>query len=106
MSGGFTSSHLIAGTTELDEEDQARRVIAAHALDAADCALLLEMVGLRPGHESRLANVTHGMTGYRLGCRCKYCRKANATRCRKQRAHLRETTTADAPINTVTTGES
>ena len=30
--------------------------------------------------------VVHGMPGYRKGCRCKSCRKANAARCRRQRA--------------------
>jgi hypothetical protein len=105
MSKGFTSSQLIAGDVDTGEEDRARRTIAARAIDAADCALLLEVVGLLPGHESRLTRITHGMPGYRLGCRCKRCRKANANRNVQQRARQRETTTADAPINT-TTGES
>lgn len=102
MSKDFTSGQLIAGDVDTDDETKARRTIAAHAKDAADCALLLGAVGLLPGHESRLSNITHGMPGYRLGCRCKYCRKANAQRNTAQRARHSETTTADAPINTTT----
>lgn len=66
--------------------ERAARYIAANATDAADCTRLLAMVGLLPaGHPASLLPSDHGMRGYRLGCRCKTCRKANGNRLARQR---------------------
>lgn len=78
-----------------EEELKASRYVASIARDKADCVQLLDALGLLPA----LARVEHGMPGYQAGCRCKTCRRANANRTRRQRTAIRETTTADAPIN-------
>lgn len=64
-----------------DEQTKARRYVASVAVDAEDCRQLLEVLGLC-GRRIR----EHGMPGYRQGCRCKTCRRANAARNRSQRA--------------------
>jgi hypothetical protein len=81
-----------------DECAAARKVIAAHATDSDDEQRLLQALGLAPNEITE-----HGMPGYRAGCRCPVCRKANRSRCAAQRAR-HATTVTDAPINT-TTGE-
>lgn len=81
------------------EQQRAARYVAAVATSADDCRQLLDVLGLLP----KLLTVKHGMPGYRAGCRCKRCRKANANRTQKQRAR-HATTTADCPINTTTSG--
>lgn len=73
--------------------------VASIATSPGDCRQLLDVLGLLP---TRMT-VEHGMPGYRKGCRCVRCRKANANRNQKQRA-ARRTTTADVPINTTTGG--
>lgn len=63
-----------------DEQTKAARYVASVAVDADDCRELLEALGLvRRVRE-------HGMRGYRQGCLCKTCRKANAARNQRQRA--------------------
>lgn len=81
-----------------DEQIKASRYVASIAHDKTDCSHLLDVLGLLPA----LAVVEHGMPGYRAGCRCQTCRRANANRNRRQRAAIPGTTTADAPINTRT----
>lgn len=82
-----------------DEKARASRYIASVADGPADCRLLLDVLGLLPA----LLTVEHGMPGYRKGCRCKRCRKANANRNQRQRAAAQRTTTVtDCPINTTT----
>ncbi|WP_033307386.1 hypothetical protein RFN58_07125 [Streptomyces iakyrus] len=64
-----------------NEQRRASLYVAAMAGDAADCRQLLDVLGLLPKH----LTVQHGMRGYRAGCRCKACRKANTERNRRQR---------------------
>jgi hypothetical protein len=66
-----------------EEKEAAARYVASVAEDAADCRQLLDALGLLP---KRLTVVEHGMPGYRAGCTCKRCRKANQNRNRRQRA--------------------
>jgi hypothetical protein len=65
-----------------DEQKRAARFVASQARDAADCRQLLDLLGLLP---KRLI-VEHGMRGYRAGCRCPGCRKANQERLHRQRS--------------------
>jgi hypothetical protein len=83
-------------TATAEEKTAATRFVASKAVDADDCRLLLDVLGLLPK-----AVTEHGMAGYRQGCRCRLCKRANAARTRRQRA---VTTTANAPINTTTRG--
>lgn len=96
MQAAYT--HLAENTTV--EKERASLFVTSVATSPADCRELLDVLGLLP----KLLTVDHGMPGYRKGCRCKQCRKANANRNQKQRAARRVTTTADVPINTTTTG--
>jgi hypothetical protein len=81
-----------------DEKHRAARYVASQADDAADCRQLLDALGLLP---KRLV-VEHGMPGYRAGCRCPVCRKANSERLHRQRKRTSPptTTTTDTPGNT------
>jgi hypothetical protein len=88
-------------TATADEKTAATRYVASIAVDAADCRQLLDLLGLLPKH---LAVVEHGMPGYRQGCKCGRCRKANANDSQRKRDRARRVTAADAPTNT-TTGE-
>lgn len=86
-----------------DEKDKAALYVASIADNRTDCHQLLAALDLLP---VRLVT-NHGMTGYRAGCKCTKCRKANANRTRRQRAARASapgTTTADCPINTTTRG--
>jgi hypothetical protein len=83
-----------------DECHRASLYVASIAAGKDDALQLLGALGLLP---ARLTVTDHGMSGYRVGCRCPVCRKANRTRNAAQRSRI-ATTTADAPINT-TTGE-
>jgi hypothetical protein len=65
-----------------DEQQRAALYVASVAVDKADCTHLLAVLGLLP----KRLTVGHGMAGYRAGCRCKRCRKANTERNRRQRA--------------------
>lgn len=66
----------------VDEKEAASRYVASVAEDADDCRQLLDLLGLLP----KRLTVEHGMPGYRAGCTCKRCRKANENRIRGQRA--------------------
>lgn len=83
-----------------DERRMASLYVASIATDKNDALQLLAALGLLPPH---LTVTDHGMSGYRVGCRCPVCRKANRSRNSAQRSRI-TTTTADAPINTTTTG--
>lgn len=78
---------LTLGNNTPEERRRAARTTADHARDAADCRDLLDKLGLLPATRVR----THGMPGYRAGCRCKRCRHANAERNRRQRANRTRT---------------
>lgn len=80
------------------EKTAATRYVASVATSAADCRHLLDVLGLLP--KQRITE--HGMTGYRQGCRCVACKRANTARNQRQRAAHKATTTADCPINTTT----
>lgn len=61
--------------------------VTATARDKADATQLLAVLGLLPAtHQAMIRPQDHGLIGYRLGCRCKACRKANTTRLQRQRA--------------------
>ncbi|MBC2903195.1 hypothetical protein [Streptomyces cupreus] len=82
-----------------DEKQRATLYVASQARDAADCRQLLDVLGLLPKH----VVAEHGMRGYRQGCRCPLCRKANTERTYRQKTKRTgepATTTADCPINT------
>lgn len=82
---GRTWSHLEIGSRE--ERETAARYVASVAHDKADCTHLLNLLGLLPaGHPATIRPQDHGLPGYRAGCRCKRCRKANNTRLERQRA--------------------
>ncbi|NUR65980.1 MAG: hypothetical protein HOQ47_09475 [Streptomyces sp.] len=57
-------------------------VVAAHANDADDCRLLLDMLGMTPPRQKRKPgrpSVDHGhgdRRTYQKGCRCAACREA------------------------------
>jgi hypothetical protein len=89
------------------EQRVASLYVASVAADAADATHLLAALGLLPRHHPAVMRADeHGMRGYRIGCRCKTCRKAKRARDTAQwkRAGIPATTTADAPINTMTGG--
>lgn len=68
------------------EKRAAARYVASRSADATEAAQLLAMLGLLPAHHPAVMRPTdHGITGYRLGCRCKRCRKANRYRLQRQR---------------------
>jgi hypothetical protein len=77
-----------------EEQRRATRYVASVADSPADCRRLLDALGLLPARMT----ATHGLPGYRAGCRCDRCVAANRRRLQRQRA----TTTADCPINTTT----
>jgi hypothetical protein len=81
-----------------DEQEKATKYVASIAYDADDCRHLLDVLGLLPKH----LTAAHGMPGYRQGCHCETCRKANANRTQRQRAAVPTTTVADCPTNTTT----
>lgn len=70
-------------TATASEKRAATHYVASIAVDADDCRHLLDILGLLP---KRLTVTEHGMPGYRAGCTCKRCRKANQNRNRRQRA--------------------
>jgi hypothetical protein len=95
-------------TATVNEKQGAARYVASIATSAEDATHLLAVLGLLPRHHPAVMRPDeHGMPGYRLGCRCKTCRKAKRMRdiAQKKRASVPTTTAADAPINT-TTGSS
>ncbi|MGW5616216.1 hypothetical protein [Streptomyces sp. NPDC003877] len=63
-----------------DEKHKASLYVASIAHDKADATHLLGALGLLP----KRLTVQHGMPGYRAGCRCTTCRKANTTRLNRQ----------------------
>lgn len=80
-----------------DEQRKAALYTVLQGRTVAERRQLLDILGLLP---KRLIT-EHGMRGYRQGCRCPDCRKANTERTyRQKRASVPATTTADAPINT------
>ena len=78
-------------TTHNTEQRRAAITTAAHSHNTTDCRHLLTILGLLP--DSRTV-AEHGMPGYRAGCRCTVCRKANAKRCRRQRANHQQRSVA------------
>ncbi|MFJ8785008.1 hypothetical protein [Streptomyces sp. NPDC102476] len=74
------------------EKTAATRYVASIATSPADCRHLLDVLGLLP----RRRITEHGMTGYRQGCRCALCKRANTARNRRQRAAHKTTTRAEA----------
>ncbi|MCX5522255.1 hypothetical protein OG342_05150 [Streptomyces bobili] len=87
----------------VNEKKQASLYVASVAADTEDATLLLAMLGLLPRHHPAIMRADeHGMRGYRLGCRCRQCRKAKAKQDNRRRASVPATTTADCPINTRT----
>ncbi|MFJ5967936.1 hypothetical protein [Streptomyces sp. NPDC093060] len=65
--------------------------VASNAVGKADCTELLAMLGLLPAsHPEAHRPDDHGLPGYRAGCRCKRCRKANANRSVRERTARRE----------------
>ena len=76
---------LTVGTPE--ECRKASLYVASVARDKADATELLAILGLLPArHPARIRPGDHGLIGYRLGCRCTPCRKANTNRLQRQRA--------------------
>lgn len=87
----------------VDEKQAASLYVASVAVDTADATQLLAMLGLLPRHHPAIMRADeHGMRGYRIGCRCRLCRKAKAKEDNRRRAGTPATTTADHPINTTT----
>jgi hypothetical protein len=88
MGGDFTGrtwGHLNSGTR--DDCEKAARYVASVAHDTADCTQLLAALGLLPArHPAALRDEDHGLIGYRRGCRCKRCVKANRARLDRQRS--------------------
>jgi hypothetical protein len=82
---GHTWTHLGSATRE--ECEKARKYVASKATGVEDCTDLLAKLGLLPaGHPATLRPQDHGLPGYRKGCRCKRCRKANSMRLERQKA--------------------
>jgi hypothetical protein len=79
-----------------DEKRAAALYVASVAHDKDDATHLLAVLGLLP----KRLTVEHGLPGYKAGCRCKTCRKANSNRINRQR----RATSTDCPINTTTRG--
>jgi hypothetical protein len=70
-----------------EECRKASRYVASQARDKQDATELLAILGLLPArHPAMIRPDDHGLIGYRLGCRCKPCRKANSNRLDRQRA--------------------
>ncbi|MFJ8995554.1 hypothetical protein ACIRQH_34760 [Streptomyces sp. NPDC102279] len=68
------------------ERRTASRYVVRVATSKAEAIALLATLGLLPaGHPALFAHVQHGLPGYRAGCRCERCRKANQNRVQKQR---------------------
>lgn len=89
----------------VDEKQAASLYVASVAVDTADATRLLAMLGLLPRHHPAIMRANeHGMRGYRIGCRCRLCRKAKSKHDNRRRTGVPATTTADCPINTVTGG--
>lgn len=74
-----------------DERRKASLYVASVATSKDDGVDLLSALGLLPaGHPALFAHVQHGMPGYRAGCRCERCRKANTNRNQQQRRKERQ----------------
>jgi hypothetical protein len=73
-----------------EQKEKATRLITRVATDEDDRHQLLAALGLLPKH---LTVTEHGMRGYRQGCPCGTCRKANAKRIERQKAARQKTTT-------------
>lgn len=98
------SAYTQAALNSPEELRKAALAVADRAIDAADCALLLNVLGLT-GTSTRLVDIEHGLRGYRKGCKCPTCTAANRNRNRKQRSALKQATAAaDAPGNAGTEG--
>ena len=83
---GHTWTHLDTASRE-ECAKAARYVTGMVAKDRADAAQLLAILGLLPAtHPAVMRPEDHGIRGYRLGCRCKRCRKSNSMRLSRQRA--------------------
>lgn len=79
----------------VDEKKQASLYVASVAADADDATQLLAMLGLLPRHHPAIMRPDeHGMRGYRIGCRCRECRKAKSKQDNRRRT--------GAPANTTT----
>lgn len=89
MSGELESRTWGRHVTATDAEKTAATLfVASRAVNADDCRLLLDALGLAPKTVTE-----HGMPGYRQGCRCRLCKRANAARTRRQRAVTKTATT-------------
>jgi len=89
------SAYTQAATNSPEELRRAALAVADRATDAADCALLLDALGLT-GKTTRLIDIEHGMRGYRKGCKCPTCTAANRNRNREQRSAGGRVQTGDA----------
>lgn len=79
----------------VDEKKQASLYVASIAADNEDATRLLAMLGLLPRHHPAIMRADeHGMRGYRIGCRCRDCRKAKAKQDNRRRTGA-PTTTGD-----------
>jgi hypothetical protein len=87
MPGDFTGrtwGHLDTATRS--EQEKAARFIASKADGVGEATELLAMLGLLPpGHPATIRSVDHGMPGYKQGCRCTQCTRANRQRLARQR---------------------
>lgn len=81
----------------IDEKQAASLYVASIAADKEDATWLLAMLGLLPRHHPAIMRADeHGMRGYRIGCRCRDCRKAKAKQDnRRQTGAPTNTTTGD-----------
>ncbi|NUS57905.1 MAG: hypothetical protein HOV66_24085 [Streptomycetaceae bacterium] len=93
MSKDFTADQIGAIHIPAEERRKAARYIASKAAGKDDCTQLLAMLGLLPAHHpAAMSPSDHGRRGYRIGCRCRLCRKARAQQDREQRAARKEAT--------------
>ena len=80
------ATHLDVDVHPAPNSAEERRRASLYAVlqggNVAERRELLDALGLLP---ARL-RAEHGMPGYRAGCKCKTCRRANANRNRRQRA--------------------
>ena len=83
---------LVRGTwapltlTTPETRRKASLYVTSKAVDKADATHLLAILGLLPtNHIATIRPQDHGLIGYRAGCRCKPCRKANSNRLQRQR---------------------